>query len=656
MLKRLFYILFIFFNISLVKAQKSDALQEVINPVFSISVNELPDRLLFQDVQTKRIINEFKLPNRGLGGLLLFSPDGKLCISSGGDNQTTIYAIDQEEIKEVASLPFKTVFAVFNAPVEEVLLVHSPTFFHQKLSKYSLSTWKAVHTKSVPSDINSVGISGDGKIISFANNRLIQFLDYASLERKEVNWEEEKHRLIIFNPDKQEFASVTNRNTIQIKNLSDELLQEVKGHQSKIIWLSYDKSGEYLSSLDETGNLFVWHLREKELIRQFTQIYLLPSFNEKNELMVRQDNEWRSFPLIRDETASNNTSYFEKNKESRFEILPKPILGYARETGAIIGAAATMIWYPKSEDSSKFSQPTVFAPAVSYGFNGKQLSVGGFMEAYYKNKWYFANTLSFTNNSKNYFFGVEKESDEANKTAYVSDNIILEGSISRILSDRFFIGLGYKLRKDSKLTFDHDPILGFNGGNGGWVFGIGPTLRMDKRDNIIFPTKGSWLEINYYRFNKDLLSDYQYHEIKFDYRKYFPVNWLVKGDVLAVQAMFNGTWGGDVPFYQLPHITADRAFRGVWRNLYIADQVYSVQAEFRSYFSEVDPRFGYAVFAGLGDGAKNFFKDYKASMKAFYGVGFRQQLVPKLRLDTRIDFGLTSKGDFGVFVGTGIAF
>lgn len=103
-------------------------------------------------------------------------------------------------------------------------------------------------------------------------------------------------------------------------------------------------------------------------------------------------------------------------------------------------------------------------------------------------------------------------------------------------------------------------------------------------------------------------------------------------------------------------MTANRAFRGVWRNLYIAEQVFSIQAEYRSYFSSIDHRFGYAIFAGLGDGAKNFFKDYQSSIKAFYGVGFRQQLIPKYRLDTRMDFGLTSKGDFGFFVGTGVAF
>ena len=90
MLKRLFYLLLLFFNISAVNGQQYAALQEIVNPILPISVNELPDRLLFQNTQNKSVISEFMLPKRGLGGLLLFSPGGKLCVSSGGDKRTRI--------------------------------------------------------------------------------------------------------------------------------------------------------------------------------------------------------------------------------------------------------------------------------------------------------------------------------------------------------------------------------------------------------------------------------------------------------------------------------------------------------------------------------------------------------------------------------------
>jgi len=639
-----------------VKGQQPISLQEHINPAFPITVTEMPGFLLFQNVETGAVVKEFAVPNRQLGSFLSFSPDGRLCVASGNDNQTSIYSVDEQNIVEIAKLPFRTLLSAFNLAQQEILLVHSRSFFQAKLSIYNLEKAQVRKTRSIAADINALALSHDGKTIGFTNNRLIQFLDYETLEKTQVNWQREKQRLITFSPQQQHFASVTDKQIIQLRNGNDELLDEIKGHSAKIVWLGFDRLGKYLVSLDNDGYLYIWDVTDKKLLQKFSNIYQLPTFDQHNELFIWQGKSWLAVKIHSGDDVLTASDYFKKDNDRRFKLLPSPIFGYTRETGLTLGANTTMVWYPKSNNTSKFSQPSMFAPFVSYGFNGKQLSIGGFMEAYYNNKWYLVNTFSFTHNSKNYFFGVDRDSDDSHKTAYVSNNIILDGAISRLLSEQFSIGIGYKLRKDSKLDFERDPLLAFNGKDGGWLLGIGPALRMDKRDNVVFPTRGNRLEINYYLFNKQLLSDYQYHEIKFDYRQYFPVNWLVNGDVFAVQAMFNGTWGGDVPFYQLPHITADRAFRGVWRNLYIANQVYSVQAEFRSYFSEVDRRFGYAVFAGLGDGAENFFKNYQTSIKTFYGAGYRQQLIPKFRLDTRVDFGLTNKGDFGVFVGTGVAF
>ncbi|MEH6308444.1 BamA/TamA family outer membrane protein [Olivibacter sp. CPCC 100613] len=639
-----------------VHAQQAITLQERINPVLPLSVNELPDRILFQQTNNQYVVHEFALPGRGVGGLMTFSPDGQFFVVSGDDRLTTVYALNSDTIRQLTQLPFKTKLAAFNSAKEEWIFVHSVKAFNAKISKYRASTWEAIATRNIASDINALSISNDGKLIGFTNSRLIQFLDYESFAKIQVNWQKEKQRLLTFNPQKQELASVTDRNSIQIRDFSDNLIQEIKTDQSKIAWITYDPTGNYLVSTDEEGRLSVWNLTKKERIKELSSVFIPPTFTENNELLIKNNRNWTKIKLTAPVDASDGAPYLAKQDEHRLKLLPQPIIGFTRETGLSLGAGVTMIWYPKADNQTKFSQPTVFVPTVSYGFNGKQLAVGAYMEAYYKNKWHFINNFLFTNNSKNYFFGVGKESDDRNKTTYVSDNFILDGSISRILADRFFIGLNYRLRKDSELNFEKEPFPDFYGRNGGWLFGIGPTLRMDKRNDILFPTKGSFLEINYYWFNKDVISDYHYHELKFDYRKFMPVNWLVQGDALAVQAMFNGTWGGEVPFYQLPYMTADRAFRGVWRHLYIAEQVFAVQAEYRSYFSSVDHRFGYAIFAGLGDGAKNFFKDYQSSIKAFYGVGFRQQLIPKYRLDTRMDFGLTSKGDFGFFVGTGVAF
>ena len=125
---------------------------------------------------------------------------------------------------------------------------------------------------------------------------------------------------------------------------------------------------------------------------------------------------------------------------------------------------------------------------------------------------------------------------------------------------------------------------------------------------------------------------------------------------MAVQALYHGTFNGEAPFYQLPYLSADRILRGVWRNLYIDRQAIALQGELRSNFSNVDPRYGYVVFAGAGDVAPNFFKGYDPAITGVFGVGFRQQVIPKLKLQSRIDFSVTTKGNFGIFGGVGLTF
>jgi hypothetical protein len=188
------------------------------------------------------------------------------------------------------------------------------------------------------------------------------------------------------------------------------------------------------------------------------------------------------------------------------------------------------------------------------------------------------------------------------------------------------------------------------------LIGLGPVFRWDNRDNILSPTKGHLLDLAFLWFGPWQVGDYRYNEWKVDYRTYIPLGAPANGRLIAIQGMADLTWAGQAPFYSLPYFTADRAFRGVYRNLYIDKQVMFVQAEFRSLFTAADPRYGYAIFAGAADGTGDFFKAYTPDIKAVYGLGLRQQLFPKNNLLLRVDLAWTSKGDFGVFAGMGVPF
>jgi hypothetical protein len=54
--------------------------------------------------------------------------------------------------------------------------------------------------------------------------------------------------------------------------------------------------------------------------------------------------------------------------------------------------------------------------------------------------------------------------------------------------------------------------------------------------------------------------------------------------------------------------------------------------------------------------APDFLKGYKPDIIGVFGIGYRQQVIPKLKLQSRVDFSYTTKGNFGIFGGLGLSF
>ena len=111
---------------------------------------------------------------------------------------------------------------------------------------------------------------------------------------------------------------------------------------------------------------------------------------------------------------------------------------------------------------------------------------------------------------------------------------------------------------------------------------------------------------------------------------------------------------GDVPFYMLPALGGANRMRGYFKGRY-RDKFYSmVQLEYRQYFWR---RFGFVVFAGLGDVAPELpkfqpFKDVKYSL----GFGLRFLFNKKQKVNLRMDIGFGSDGDRGIYFGIEEAF
>jgi hypothetical protein len=503
-------------------------------------------------------------------------------------------------------------------------------------------------------------ITANDSLIVYGSVGTIKTTDTKDLKPDKVLWERTEQRLIVFDPVKPaECASSTKTNSIQIRDLrNDSILAEIKRHEAAIEMLSYRPDGKQLFSLDKKGRLCVWSLDERVLVAELQNVDGLPFWDNVGNLWIASYSDSNpngpGAPTINSlYTPTSGQGHFLSYKEPHAEKFVSPSFGYAPETGFTLGLGLTGIVQPAPD--SRYYRPSVYTMSVNYGFDRNQVLTILSADSYIGDAWRLAANMEYDAHSRNFYFGMDEGSTK-NKQAYFSNNFLFNGSLFRSLSQQVSIGVDYHLQHNTEAEFGQKADSLPWGAKGGTLIGLGPVFRWDDRDNILSPTRGHLLDLAFFWFGPWQAGDYRYDELKVDYRKYFPLGTPANGRLIAVQGMADLTWAGQAPFYSLPYFTADRAFRGVYRNLYIDKQVMFVQAEFRSLFMAADPRYGYAIFAGASDGTGDFFKAYTPDIKAVYGLGLREQLFPKNSLLLRLDLAWTSKGDFGVFAGMGVPF
>lgn len=638
--------------------------QEHINPAKNVSVSPSADTLLFKELVSNKL--RFKLPVKdgSASRYLKFSPSGNFLITSGTGAVTNLYRVEKDTATLAASFPVPTEESVFSNSEKELFLLHSRSLFKIRLSSYSIPSGEKLADATLPPLSHDLAIDASDSLLAFCESTNIRTHHTSDLELDNVYWQGTPQRLLNFNPAvADQAASVSKENHIQIRSIkTDSVLMEINAHRSKIVWIGYDPTGNLLASLDKQGYLFTWMPSSKQSIAQFKGVGGIPVFNPDGTLNLSSKGKGEEPGFVkpkkntRQDSLNIQNNYLQTSPPA-WEIFNLPILGYSPETGIRVGSGLKMMYHHKPDKDQKVpARPSVIMPKLAYGFKNNQIIAALETDIYAIKGWQLHSNLRYSINEANYFFGIGDRSVRGNRQQYMSNSFRVTGSMFKLLNSAYSAGLAFSIQHDTPLDFEKPAESNPDGTNGGWTTGIGPAFRIDNRNNIQFPTKGNFFDAAYYRYGLGQTGDYQYNEIKLDYRKYFSSNLLVKGSVFAFQALFNGTWGGTVPFYKLPYITDDRALRGMWRNLYIDRQIMSVQGEFRSFFSPQSTRYGYAVFGGAADGASNFLNNYKPDLKLVYGAGLRMQLIPMQRLDVRIDGVFNNKGDVGVYGGIGVSF
>lgn len=339
----------------------------------------------------------------------------------------------------------------------------------------------------------------------------------------------------------------------------------------------------------------------------------------------------------------------DRSREKRFDVSVGLSPSYTREASFGLGAMASGLYRIDRND-------TIVGPSdVFASFNA---SINGFYVFTLKgNNLFTDNRSRLTYKVEIYkkhldFWGINSEETANNpKSTYDRRQIDFDVKYVYRLTRSFFIGANLKSDyTDARNLTRPDFLLGER--RQCYVTGLGASIEIDSRDNLVTPTRGLYLcyrPMFYPKFLGNAPSFFNSHEVIAD--SYFRA-W--KGSVIAtdLRGKFNSS---KAPWTMREMIASDGIrMRGYYMGAYMDNSQITAQVEVRQHIYR---RFGMTVWGGgatLFSSLKDFRnKEIKPEWVYNWGIGLRFEF--KHNVNARIDYGF-GKNTAGLVFAIGEAF
>ncbi|WP_439182343.1 BamA/TamA family outer membrane protein [Carboxylicivirga taeanensis] len=320
-----------------------------------------------------------------------------------------------------------------------------------------------------------------------------------------------------------------------------------------------------------------------------------------------------------------------------------PMAGYSPRTGFELGLMPVWRIRPKQSAASPYYRPSTIAPSIKVSTKGMyDLELDAMI--FTSSRWMFISKFQYLF-LPDEFYGIGNYTKEPPYSTYDINRFAFNTDILKGISESLFLGLRLDVNYDRYSNYKGEllnpSVLGYEGG---WANGIGPGMALDNRDDQLYPTKGWFIIFSGTAYNDFTGSDYRFVAANLDVRKFCSFN--SDKSILALQAVMNSTFG-DVPFYKLSSIGGKRMLRGIAHPYRYLDQhSWFAQAEWRQH---IWWRLGGVLFSGVGKVSPEFLQRPFADLHLVGGAGLRFRVLPKEGLNFRMDFGVTNRGDNGVY-------
>lgn len=339
--------------------------------------------------------------------------------------------------------------------------------------------------------------------------------------------------------------------------------------------------------------------------------------------------------------AGANVPALNKAHTRRFVPVPVPISNPTIGTGLMMGL---MYLWPQKEDGPK--SPQSITGASGLYTSSHSWAVGGFHQGFYAgDRLRISGALGYGEFHLKYY-GTGAESRFRDDPLDYSSTFTFFNPQARLklssISKDLFAGL-MLLYLDADVTFETGqispdlPDLSIAERS----VGLGPILTYDSRDDVHWPSRGSWLDVSVLDFDKGMGSDFDFWRYLLKWEQNFPLT-----HSLVLQYRYDGSYvDGHAPFYELPYIR----MRGFPRGLYADDLAMTLQGQLRW---DILDKWTLMFFGGGGRVSQDFNDLGSSSTRYAGGAGFRYMIAPASNICIGCDFAY-GDGGFAFYVEVG---
>jgi len=329
-----------------------------------------------------------------------------------------------------------------------------------------------------------------------------------------------------------------------------------------------------------------------------------------------------------------------------------PVLSYAPETSLRFGAIGVYLF--RVGKAVKGTQLSSIKAPMTYTLNNQPKFRVSYEIFFNDNKHVFKGFTQWQRFPL-LFWGVGPNTPEAAEELYTSRSFGGEIAYLNQVIDKVFIGGRVEWVNNKTVERVAGGLLSEDGNipgsNGGIHAGLGLQFRYDNRDNNFNAAKGPFIESSLSTYQESFGSDFTFTKFTLDFREFIQP---FKKHVLAFQFFTEYNWG-DPSFEYLALMGGDETMRGHYEGRFRDKAYWAAQAEYRlplgrKRWFPFEPeklsiweRWGMVGFAGLGTVAPEFSDLRNSDLKYSLGLGLRYLILPKERVNIRIDFGFGSQ-------------